>query len=153
MDIMKRQMRNRIVGAALLVAVVSLCGNGCAVFNSDKTRLLNVVENRVWPENKAVQIVSAPVLFPLGIGAITLDAAIIQPATVVDDAVMDTYKINKFLGSAWWQNCDWEESYALECMLAPLRVAGTVVTNGPATGFTFVGSFITRGYWFPFTEF
>jgi len=102
-----------------LVAALALC-SGCAVFNRDNTPALNFVEDRLLPEKGAARYVAYPVLLPVALTAVVLDAVIIHPVSVADDAVLDTR-------DALWKNFDWNRRYVSECTLLIPRALLTPV--------------------------
>jgi hypothetical protein len=65
----------------------------------------------------------------VGFVAIVLDAAIVHPANIIDDAAEDTEEV-------LWDNFEWDEKYVTECAALPWRVVLT-----PAI---FTGSFLGR---------
>jgi hypothetical protein len=84
--------------------------------NRDNTLLLNAVEDHLWPESEPARYALFPVLFPVGLAAVTLDAAILHPAAIIDDAARDTKE-------ALWTGFEWEEKYVTECTALPWRAA------------------------------
>ncbi|MHC4860182.1 MAG: HEAT repeat domain-containing protein, partial [Planctomycetota bacterium] len=102
---------------------------GCAWLNRDNTPLLNLVEENLWPESTGSRLAVFPVVFPLGFVAITGDAFVVHPITVVGDAIEDT-------GDALWDDWDWDEQYVTECAAIPWRAV--------ATPFVFTGDFLGR---------
>ena len=114
--------------AFLAMAPVLLC-LGCAVFDRDNTPTLNWVEAHMLPERGAARTLAYPVVIPLGLLAISADALIVHPATVIDDAVEDT-------GDCLWEHFDWKTEYVTECASLTPRTALTPVV--------FSGAFIGR---------
>jgi len=104
---------------ALLAAILTVL-SGCAVFNRDNTPMLNQVEDHLWPESKTGRIAVAPIVFPVGFVAASIDAFIVHPALVVDDAVEDT-------GDVLWEDFNWDTQYFSECALLPWRAVFTPV--------------------------
>ncbi len=105
------------VGIALLF-LVGAFGSGCAFMNRDNTPLLNFVEGKMWPDQTGWRIVAAPVVFPAGFVAVTIDAVVVHPATVVDDAWDDTV-------DALWDNMKWDREYLTVCASLPWRALCT----------------------------
>jgi len=103
----------------VLVAVLTLCG-GCAVFNRDNTPVLNFVEEKLLPEKKPARYIVFPLLVPVALLAVTIDAVIVRPIDVADDAVLDTKE-------ALWEDFEWRERYVTECLLLVPRTALTPV--------------------------
>ena len=106
-----------------LVAVLTLCG-GCAVFNRDNTPVLNFVEDKLLPETKPARYIVFPLLVPVSLAAVTIDAVIVRPIDVADDAVLDTK-------DALWKDFYWSERYVTECLLLVPR---TVLTPAVLAG-------------------
>ena len=102
-----------------LVAAIALC-SGCAVFNRDNTPTLNFVEDELLPEAKPARYFAYPLLLPVGLVALTIDAFIVRPITVADDALLDTKE-------ALWEDFDWKEHYVTECFTLIPRTAFTPV--------------------------
>lgn len=102
---------------------------GCAAFNRDNTPALNYVEKKLWPEKAVARAIAFPVIFPVGVAAASIDAFIIHPAYVVDDAAEDTDDL-------LWSRIDWETEYVTECAALPWRAIFTPVI--------FTGSFLGR---------
>jgi len=113
--------RAQSIARGLLPAVaLSCCLNGCAVLNRENTPALNLVEENLWPESTGLRIAVAPVVFPAGLVAVTVDAVIVHPASVIVDAAGDT-------GDALWERWNWSEQYLTECTALPWRAIGTPV--------------------------
>jgi len=109
--------RARII---VLVACLLLCA-GCAAFNRDNTPTLNFVENKVLPEKGAGRYVAYPLLLPVALAAVTVDAVIVHPISVAHDAYLDTKE-------ALWEDFDWQHRYFTECFaLVPRTVATPIV--------------------------
>jgi hypothetical protein len=72
-----------------LLLILLLCA-GCAVFDRDNRRTLNAMDEHLAPESTAARWAVAPVGLPAGIVALVLDAVIVHPSTVFDDAWDDT---------------------------------------------------------------
>ncbi|OPZ22712.1 MAG: hypothetical protein BWZ10_00304 [candidate division BRC1 bacterium ADurb.BinA364] len=100
---------------------------GCAALNRDNTPLLNAVEDHMPPSGLA-RAAAYPLMFPVGLAAIALDAAVVRPAMVADDALEDALEV--------WDDIDLDERYVTECALMPLRAAITPIV--------FAGSFAAR---------
>jgi len=112
--------RARII---VLVACLLLCG-GCAAFNRDNTPALNFVENRMLPEEGAPRYVAYPLLLPVALAAVAMDAVIIHPISVAHDAYLDTKE-------ALWERLDWQHQYVTECFsLVPRTLATPIVLAG-----------------------
>jgi hypothetical protein len=105
--------------------------SGCAAFNRDNTPTFNLVEEHLWPESTAKRIAVAPAVYPLSLAAVGLDAAIVHPASVVDDTARETQE-------TLWDDWDWDDHYVSECVGLPLRAAATPIY--------FVGDFVGRAF-------
>ena len=105
--------------------------SGCACFNKDNVPTLNLVQKHLVPESTTGQVVASPVLFPIGLVALTLDIAIVHPAMVIPDAASDTKE-------ALWDHFDWDKRYVTECAALPWRTFGTPVV--------FTGDFLGRAF-------
>jgi len=106
-----------LIATCLLIALPS---GGCAFMNRENPPLLNCVENNLWPEETALQVVCFPIIFPLGLCAVTIDAFAVHPANVVCDSASDTEE-------ALWDGFEWDEHYVTECAALPWRAAFTPV--------------------------
>jgi hypothetical protein len=102
---------------------------GCAFLNRENTPTLNLVRDNLVPENPSEKWYVMPAVYPVGMGAVTLDALIVHPATVIDDAAQDTREV-------CWTDLDWEEEYVTECAAMPWRTGATPAVFG--------GSFLAR---------
>lgn len=104
---------------------------GCAFMNRDNTLLFNQVEEHLVPEDTGWQVAAFPLTFPVGLVALTIDAAIIHPGSVVLDTAEDT-------ADALWDNFDWDEQYVTECAQLPWRAIFTPVV--------FTGAYLGRSF-------
>jgi hypothetical protein len=102
---------------------------GCAVFNRDNTPTLNFVEDKLLPDSGSVRYLAYPLLLPVAFTAVAVDAVVVHPISVADDALLDTKE-------ALWERFDWEEAYFTECVRLVPRVVLTPVA--------FFGSFVGR---------
>ena len=125
-SLLRNQLRR---GAPLLFTLLLPLPTGCAFLNRDNTPLYNAVESHLWPESSGKRIAAAPLVIPAGLVAITADAFIVHPASVIDDAAEDTRDV-------FWDDFDWDDKYATECMLLPWRTVITPVF--------FTGDFLVR---------
>lgn len=92
--------------------------SACAPLNRDNTPALNWVEAHAWPETKGARIAAAPLVFPVGLAAVTADAFVIHPATEINDAADDTR-------DCLWDDLDWQDEYMTECAALPWRTVAT----------------------------
>jgi len=76
-----------------------------------------------------MRVITFPVVFPCGLTAVCLDALVIHPVSIIDEAAEDTYE-------QYWDEWDWDNHYVTECASLPWRCAFTPVN------FSF--SFLTR---------
>lgn len=116
---------------ALIIVMLSLqlVTSGCAVFNRDNTPALNLVERKLFPEDKTARLAAYPVLIPLSLAAVTLDMVLLHPASQIPKSWKDTRE-------SLWDDFQWENMYVTESAALPLRVAATPVIFG--------GSFLAR---------
>lgn len=128
MDCLKYIFRFRrlAIFAAALLAL-----GGCAILNRDNTPTYNLVEKHLWPDDPGKRVLAFPAVFPVGFAAITADAFVVHPLTVIGDAARDTKEDiwNNF-------NLSWDDEYVTECAKLPWRTAGTP--------FFFGGDFLVR---------
>lgn len=113
----------------LVLSLMSLLmTSGCAVFNEDNTPTLNWSEKHLVPDSPGAQLATAPLTVPAGLTAVTIDAVIVNPAMVIDDAGQD-------VGELLWDDLEWRDHYVTECAFLPLRTASTP----PAFSLVFIG--------------
>ncbi|MCX7014399.1 MAG: hypothetical protein NTW86_17920 [Candidatus Sumerlaeota bacterium] len=110
----------RIIRSSLALLGCAIASGGCAVMNRENTPAFNFVEDHLWPSTPGKQAAALPIVLPIGLVAASADAFVIHPATVVDDAVLDTR-------DALWKRWDWDKRYVTECMKLPWRVVLTPV--------------------------
>jgi hypothetical protein len=117
----------RWIGAIVLASLIA----GCAFMNRDNTHMLNQVEDNLWPEETAMQVLAFPVVFPIGFAALLVDIVVVHPASVASDAWEDTEDL-------LWKGMRWEERYVTECAALPWRALFTpVVMTGDFLGRSF----------------
>jgi len=92
-----------------------------AFSNRRNRRLMNLCEKHLVPESTSGKLAMAPIILPVDIAAAALDIAVVHPATVVDDAWLDTKAV------AWEPT---RRGYVTECALLPIRTAFTPVAAG-----------------------
>ena len=102
----------------VLLPVVFLCLCGCAVLNRDNRHTFNLVRDKLVPRDQSPTVGHYCLLVPAGFIAVTLDALIVHPVTVFDEAWLDT-------ASALWSGFRWDERYVTECAMLPFRAALT----------------------------
>lgn len=112
----------------LVFALVPLL-SGCAFLNPDNTPTLNFVKDHMVPESTTGKVIATPFVYPVGLAAVVVDAVIVHPLTVIDDAADDTK-------DCLWVHFDWDKKYVTECAALPWRA---IVTPG-----TFLGDFLGR---------
>ena len=110
------------------VAPLMLC-LGCAVFDRENTPTLKWVEDHLVPKRGTARTLAYPATIPLGLLAISADALIVHPATVIDDALDDT-------DDCLWDHFDWNHEYVTEC--------ASLVPRTAFTPLIFSGSFLGR---------
>jgi hypothetical protein len=120
----------QIIRWAIVIMLASLLA-GCAFMNRENTYLMNQVEDNLWPEDTAMQVLVFPVVFPIGFAALLVDVVVVHPSTVVGDAWADTEDL-------LWRGMRWEERYVTECAALPWRAILTpVVLTGDFLGRSF----------------
>lgn len=129
MPISKKKYVLRLLKNAAAVIILGLLLQGCAFLNRDNTPLLNGVEKHLVPEKTWQKAVAFPLIFPVGICAITLDAFIVHPISVADEAYDDTM-------DTLWKRLNWKDEYMTECFLLPWRTISTPIV--------FTGDFLGR---------
>jgi len=92
--------------------------NGCAVFNPRNTPSLNWVDEHLLPEKQPKRGLVYPLVLPVGLVAVSIDALIVHPLQVVDDAAEDTDEV-------LWDHFDWDTEYVTECASLIPRAALT----------------------------
>jgi len=113
----------RYAKVAVPACLLILCA-GCAVFDRHNTPTLNWVEKHLVPDDPTARLLTYPLTIPAGLVAVTADALVVHPASVVDDAWRDTDEV-------LWHNFHWNEHYATACTtLAPRAVLTPPVVAG-----------------------
>ncbi len=79
--------------SALAAAILLLLLFGCACFNRDNRRLLNVMDDAIQPKSTAAKIALAPPGIVVGSLALAVDAFLVQPAVVIPKAADDIYQL------------------------------------------------------------
>jgi len=102
---------------------------GCAFLNRDNTPVTNFVEQRLIPSSEGGNEALIPLLWPVGVVTVTVDALVVHPASVVEDALEDTRE-------ALWTDFEWDTEYATECVKLPWRAG--------LTPLVFTGDFLGR---------
>ena len=87
---MKKRMR-LVPALASILALGMLCG--CAVFDKDNRRTLNLLDENIQIKSTAGQIALAPVMIPVGTLALTTDAVVVNPAAQIPKAGDDVYDL------------------------------------------------------------
>ena len=77
----------------LALVTLVLSGSSCAVFESDNRRMLNLLDEHLTPSDPAAKWALAPIALPTGLAVASVDAAIVHPITVFDDAWGDTTEL------------------------------------------------------------
>ncbi|MEN6627399.1 MAG: HEAT repeat domain-containing protein [Candidatus Sumerlaeia bacterium] len=111
-------MNRKTLSFALIASVMLL--QGCAILNRDNTIALNWVEANLVPDSQPARGIAMPFVFTVGVAAVSADAFIIHPATVIDDAAEDTK-------DCLWEDFDWDKEYVTECASLPWRAAFTPI--------------------------
>ena len=106
----------------LTLLTLLLSGAGCAIFDSDNRRTLNLLDEYLTPEDPAAKWALAPVALPAGLAAAAVDAAIVHPINTIDDAWGDTAEL-------LWSSHD--ESKFRRAVFAPVAVVATPGVRPP----------------------
>ena len=77
----------------LMLFVLCISASGCAVMEGDNRRTLNVLDETVQIESVPGRVAAAPVFIPVGLTALSLDMAVVHPATALPKALDDTYEV------------------------------------------------------------
>ena len=120
-------MRARRVGPVVAV-LLAACLAGCAVMERENCRTLNALDESWTPSSTAGRWAAAPAAFPVALVGLVVDALIVNPAVVVDDAWEDTVD---------WLWTPKGESRFRRAVMLPLAAL--------ATPFVYVGDWIGRG--------
>ncbi len=116
---------SRIMRTALLLCLLPLVS--CAVAREDNRRTLNLLDETMTPDSTGAKVALAPLALPVGVVAVALDAAVVHPVAVIDDAWGDTSELL------------WERGEE-----TPLRRAVITPFMAVATPFVFVGDWAWR---------
>ena len=103
--------------ALLMLLPLCVCCS-CAVAVPENRRLVTWVEENLVPEGETEKVLVAPVVLPIGMAAGVLDAFVVHPAYVIDDAYESTM-------DALWRDVDL--GYVTYCGSLPFRAALTPV--------------------------
>lgn len=112
-------------GAALALALTLLCS--CAVMAEENRRALNALDASIAPTTTSGRWALSPIALPTGIVTLVVDAVLVHPSTVWDDAWGDTVEL-------LWTPRD--ESRLRRALLLPLVTL--------ATPFVYVGDGLGR---------
>ncbi|MBU1052292.1 MAG: hypothetical protein KKC46_00500 [Proteobacteria bacterium] len=116
------------INKLIIFVVIVLFLNGCAVFNRNNTPILNTFEKYCVPEDKTLRVISSPLIIPTGLVAVSIDALVVHPISVVDDAAADTVDL-------LWDNINWDKEYVTECaLLVPRTVCSPIILTGDFLG-------------------
>lgn len=63
---------------------------GCAVANRTNRPTTNFLDRKINPETVAAQVLLAPVVIPVGLASLTLDAAVVHPVRMAPRAYNST---------------------------------------------------------------
>lgn len=77
----------------VFVAVLATMASGCAMFEKDNRRCLNILDEYIQFESTAAKICFAPVGVPLGTVTLAVDAVVVNPIAVIPQAGDDVYQI------------------------------------------------------------
>ena len=83
----------RPLASLLLLTTLLVASTGCAVFDEDNRRLVNLMDDRIQPESTAARIALAPVVVPAATVALAGDAVLTHPAHQVAPAWDDVYQL------------------------------------------------------------
>ncbi len=111
------------------VSIMSMLLSGCSVVpgvafnNRDNTPITSAVEREFSKAPQGLQEALLPVIWPIAGATLAVDAVVVHPALVVDDALDDTRE-------ALWDDFDWDTKYATECFTLPWRAVFTPIVFG-----------------------
>ncbi len=98
----------------------------CAVVERENRRLLSALDEHAIPASEPARWALAPIALPLGLAAVTTDAVIVHPATVLDDAWGDTVE--------WLWTSRGDSRFRRAVMLPLVTIATPVVFSGDWLG-------------------
>ncbi len=77
---------NRLIVFGLLLVLAT----ACAASEHDNRRTLNALDDQLTPDSVSARWIAAPVTLPIGVVSLAVDAAVVHPCCVFDDAWGDT---------------------------------------------------------------
>ncbi|PNV74530.1 hypothetical protein [Leptospira inadai] len=83
----------RSVISCICIFLFSVFLSDCAVLERKNRALTNYLDEKVTPESAPAQIALAPIIIPVGVLSLLLDAFVLHPISVIPDALEDTYKV------------------------------------------------------------
>ncbi len=112
-----------LLSAAQLLCAGCEVGPGIAINNRQNTPVTNAVEERLSAASPGAQTLLIPAVWPVAAATLAVDALVVHPYSVVDDALEDTR-------DALWDDFDWDTQYATECFTLPWRAVLTPIVFG-----------------------
>ena len=130
-----RELTRFVLSATLLLAALI---PGCAVMQEKNRRTLNAMDENWTPSSTPGRWAASPVAFPASLVGLTVDALIVNPALVFDDAWDDTVE--------WLWTPTLDESRFRRAVILPLAAI--------ATPFVYIGDWVRLGFFAdrPLTE-
>jgi hypothetical protein len=111
----------------IVLGLLLLLAAGCAISEHDNRRTLNALDLHLSPESAATRWMVAPLALPVGVAGLAVDAAVVHPCCVFDDAWGDTTE---------WLWTSHGESRFRRAVMVPLSAL--------ATPFLFAGDWLAR---------
>lgn len=118
------------MSARSFLAGVFAFAAGCAMFDHDNRRTLNLLDTNLAPASTAGRVALLPLAIPVGATALVADAVVVHPIAAIDDAFGDTMEV-------LWSSHD--ESPLRQVVFTPLAAI--------ATPFVFAGDWLWRCLW------
>ena len=104
----------------IILPALCLCCS-CAVFEPENRHLVPWVEDHLVPVETSARILAAPLWVPAGVAAGVLDAFVVHPITVVDEAYDDVHDV-------LWE--EWPEGYVMRWGSVPYRALASPLVFG-----------------------
>lgn len=108
---------DRVVRSLPALGALLMLG-GCAIFEPENRRLLELLDADLAPPPGAAAIALTPVTLPVGVVALAADMVVVHPVASIDDAWLDTRDV-------LWHSTD--ETSFRKVVMAPVSVLLTPV--------------------------
>ena len=93
-------MRAKLVVSVALAVVISIPISGCAVVKKKHRHVANLLDENLTPEDRASKVALAPIAIPVGLAALLVDGAAINPVLNLPKAVDDAGNVFTKIDSA-----------------------------------------------------